>query len=69
MNSSTNDRVVSAAPSVILFEKQAELAREALQNFNTIRVLNTPAAIKGALNELVHATVRAFYLKNIFLSD
>ena len=69
MNSSTNDHVASAALSVILFEKQADLAREALQNFNTICVLNAPAAIKGALNELVHATVRAFYFNDIFLSD
>ena len=60
MNSSINDRAVSSTPSSSSFEKQAELAREALQNFNTIRVLNAPAAIKGALNELVHATVRAF---------
>ena len=69
MNSSINDRAVSSTPSSSSFEKQAELAREALQNFNTIHVLNAPAAIKGALNELVHATVRAFYFNDIFLSD
>ena len=60
MNSSANDRAVSATPSPSLFEKQAELAREALQNFNAIRVLNAPAAIKVALTELVHVTIRIF---------
>ena len=60
MNSSANDRAASATPSSSSFEKQAELAHEALQNFNTIRVLNAPAAIKVALTELVHVTVHIF---------
>jgi hypothetical protein len=68
MNATNNDRAAPAVPSVASFEKQADLAREALQNFNAIRVLNAPAAIKVALMELVHVTVRLFYLMMIFLS-
>ena len=68
MNSSTNDRAESATPSSFSFEKQAELAREALQNFNTILVLNAPATIKAALTELVHTTVRIFYFDANFLN-
>ena len=58
MNSPSVEHSVSAASPLTAFEKQAELAREALQNFNTIRVLNAPSAVKAALNELIHVTVR-----------
>jgi hypothetical protein len=48
---------ISVMPSETAFKKQAELAREALTNFNTIRQLKAPGLIKTALSELVEATV------------
>lgn len=48
-------------PSDSAFKKQAEIAREALTTFNTIRTLNAPGPIKTALEELVTATVRFFF--------
>ena len=59
---STIDRAAPATPSLTAFEKQAELAREALQNFNSIRTLsNAPGPTKAALTELVNSTVRMLF--------
>jgi hypothetical protein len=44
-------------PSEALFKKQADLIRETLQTFNSIRVLNAPGPLKAAIIDLVNATV------------
>jgi hypothetical protein len=56
---------ITAMPSEASFKKQAELAREALTNFNTIRQLKAPGLIKTALLELVETTVRLLLLSFI----
>jgi hypothetical protein len=49
---------ISKMPSENSFKKQAEVARDALKNFNTVRTLNAPSLVKAALTDLVETTVR-----------
>ena len=44
-------------PTEVAFKKQAEVACKALQNFNTVKMLNALSLIKTALTELVKATI------------
>jgi hypothetical protein len=55
MSSSTK---TTTAQSDSSFNKQVELAREALKNFNAISQLNAPGPVKLAMEELVTVTVR-----------
>jgi hypothetical protein len=43
--------------SDLAFNKQADVARDALKNFTTISQLNAPGLIKTAMDELVTAMV------------
>ena len=56
---SLSSTTITNMPSENSFKKQAEIAREALKNFNAIRVLNAPGMVKTALFELVEAVVSA----------
>jgi hypothetical protein len=49
------------------FNKQADAARDALKNFNTVAQLNAPGLIKTAMEDLVTAMV-SFILKDISTS-
>lgn len=49
---------IPSMPSENSFKKQAEVAREALKNFNMVRALNAPSLVKAALTDLVESTVR-----------
>jgi hypothetical protein len=48
---------ISIMPSESSLKKQAEVVREALKTFHTIRALNSPGLIKTAIQELIDATV------------
>ena len=63
MSPAPNDSVSDPAmpPSEDAFKKQAELARQALKNFNAIRSLDAPGPIRTALYELVPATVSSLF--------
>jgi hypothetical protein len=47
-------------PSESSFKKHAEIARDALKNFTTVRVLNAPTIVKTAVFDLIDAVI-AFY--------
>lgn len=51
--------MTSPTASELAFKKQAEIAREALRTFNTIRPLaaTAPGLVKTALSEMVTSTV------------
>jgi hypothetical protein len=47
----------TTASSDAAFNKQADIARDALKNFNTISTLNAPGLIKTAMDDLIMALV------------
>jgi predicted translin family RNA/ssDNA-binding protein len=63
---SISPTAVVKMPSENSFKKQADVARDALKNFNTVRALNAPSLAKTALSELVEATVSFIFPMSIF---
>jgi hypothetical protein len=62
---SISPTAVVKMPSENSFKKQADIARDALKNFNTVRALNVPSLVKTALSELVEATVSFIFPMSI----
>jgi hypothetical protein len=55
--------------SDLAFNKQADAARDALKNFNTIAQLNAPGLIKSAMDELIMVMVSPLFITSFIQVD